>query len=77
MSKKRIAFEHVGGRVYRAMTGLENANGARVEQGEIVPNNFVSDEQLQHWLAQRDVMMVFEEMTVTESSEVNDGGETR
>ncbi len=44
--------------VYRALTGLENAAGARVESGETVPAGFVPDWQLQYWLAQGDVTMI-------------------
>lgn len=46
--------------VYRATTGLENARGERVEQGEILPSDFVPSEQLLIWLQNRDVIAVFD-----------------
>lgn len=45
--------------VYRATTGLENARGERVEQGEILPRDFVPPTQLLIWLQNRDVIAVF------------------
>lgn len=47
--------------VYRALTGLENARGERVELGEILPREFVPQWQLDLWLAQHDIMIVFDE----------------
>lgn len=47
--------------IYRATTGLENAHGERVEQGEILPRDFVPPAQLAIWLQNRDVLAVFSE----------------
>lgn len=47
--------------LYRAMTGLENPLGERVEQGEIVPPAFVGDAQLQVWLDNRDIVVAFDD----------------
>lgn len=45
--------------IYRATTGLENARGERVEQGAILPRDFVPPTQLLIWLQNRDVLAVF------------------
>ena len=42
---------------YCARTGLENERGERVEAGENLPEGFVPEWQLEHWLAQGDVIV--------------------
>jgi len=61
-------------RVYRAVTGLENARGDRVEMGETLPPQFVSDEQLTRWVLNGDVTVADD---TPANAEDNDGSETR
>ena len=42
-------------KTYRALTGLENADGVRVEQGELLPADFVPQAQIDAWLADHDI----------------------
>ena len=47
---------NIAGPTYRALTGLENADGVRVEQGELLPADFVPQAQIDAWLADRDIV---------------------
>ena len=62
-------------RVYRAVTGLENARGERVEIGETLPAQFVDDEQLTRWVLNGDVTVADD--ATNGRAEDDDDSETR
>ncbi len=51
---------NIESRTFRALTGLENERGERVEQGEILPRDFVPEFQIEIWLANHDIVVAFE-----------------
>ncbi|MGB8648857.1 MAG: hypothetical protein WCF84_26710 [Anaerolineae bacterium] len=59
-------------RMYHAQTGLENAQGQRVETGATLPPGFAPDRQIDVWLANGDITAV-EAVDVDQAMQDADG----